>query len=245
MANILVDDFRALMANMGEQQKVAEAKAEIMSGVLVDLLCVVQRSSGVTNYRVCGNVREWDKLDLTEERILAAIDTDNARAHLTRLFSTEAENSRLKQENRSLRMHNKQLQDQLTELQMLSFGNTIEANSEIDKLRARIAELEARPSSLTVAARMASLEGKTLSGAGVVAAVLAGASNSAEPALSTKHSIGYVEGDLCNRDGCEGTIVFNERRNCSCHLGNAPCSGCELRGLVCDECGVFPSEEDL
>lgn len=51
----------------------------------------------------------------------------------------------------------------------------VEIVAERKALKARVLELEARPNSLTVAKRMAAAEGKTLSGAGVVLAVLAGA----------------------------------------------------------------------
>ena len=38
-------------------------------------------------------------------------------------------------------------------------------------------------------------------------------------------SIGYEEGELCGRDGCEGTIAIDPSENCSCHL-HPPCGSC-------------------
>ncbi len=295
MANILVDDFRALMATVGERLRIAEAKAEKMSLLLTELHSVIRHSDGVAGWHLNGELASWESLGFSTSEIDDAIDTDSARAYLTRLFSTEADNSRLRQENRSLRMRNEQLNDRATDTELSYARLRNEADTTVAKLRAEIAQMDARPNSLTVATRMASLEGKTLSGAGVVAAVLAGAAAVSIHASKTEartdpyplkcvqcggdrngkhHNLcndcahqnaeadapvdstfvppvpvykgpGYTEGDLCNRNGCEGTIIHNKRRNCSCHLGGAPCDGCVYRGVICDECDALPDSENV
>ena len=54
--------------------------------------------------------------------------------------------------------------------------------------------------------------------------------------MSKLENIGYLEGESCNRNGCTGDILEEERRSCSCHIA-PPCSACtEPRGY-CDECG--------
>ena len=51
-----------------------------------------------------------------------------------------------------------------------------------------------------------------------------------------KIELGYVEGDICNREACKGIIKEREVEGCTCHL-NPPCSSCmEPRGY-CDTCG--------
>jgi hypothetical protein len=45
--------------------------------------------------------------------------------------------------------------------------------------------------------------------------------------------VGYQEDDICNRDGCPGTMVF-QPENCSCHI-SPPCGAC-INGLQCDTC---------
>jgi len=47
---------------------------------------------------------------------------------------------------------------------------------------------------------------------------------------------GCAEGETCNRDGCQGTMVLEPPYNCTC-FQNAPCSACMGRNVVCDECG--------
>ena len=47
--------------------------------------------------------------------------------------------------------------------------------------------------------------------------------------------IGYFKGDICNRNGCQGTMQRADGV-CRCHL-NPPCSYCENNEIICDECG--------
>ncbi len=54
------------------------------------------------------------------------------------------------------------------------------------------------------------------------------------------NNFGTAEGELCNRDGCEGNLEFTRSINCSCHLGCAPCPSCEAIHLFCPECGWVP-----
>ena len=49
--------------------------------------------------------------------------------------------------------------------------------------------------------------------------------------------LGYEVGEICNRDGCKGTIEEEERRPCYCHAGNPPCSACTDPRVYCEECG--------
>jgi hypothetical protein len=53
---------------------------------------------------------------------------------------------------------------------------------------------------------------------------------------------GYNEGDLCNRDGCKGTINVHDKEGCSCHI-NPPCSSCARTYEYCPECGWDHQEE--
>lgn len=47
---------------------------------------------------------------------------------------------------------------------------------------------------------------------------------------------GTEEGDECNRNGCNGTIVLDRAENCYCHI-TAPCSQCtDENRLHCDKC---------
>ncbi len=48
-------------------------------------------------------------------------------------------------------------------------------------------------------------------------------------------SLGYVEGDLCRRDGCCGVIQERPVENCSCHI-NPPCGACTEPREYCPEC---------
>ena len=54
--------------------------------------------------------------------------------------------------------------------------------------------------------------------------------------------IGIEEGNTCNRDGCQGTMVFEREGACGCHI-NPPCQNCVDAPLVCDECGTELEEE--
>lgn len=55
-------------------------------------------------------------------------------------------------------------------------------------------------------------------------------------------SLGYLEGEKCNRDGCAGIIKEREKRSCSCHI-NPPCSACTENRGYCEVCGWDASEE--
>jgi len=49
---------------------------------------------------------------------------------------------------------------------------------------------------------------------------------------------GCEEGDVCNRDGCEGIIDEHYADGgCYCHCGNPPCSHCVDDRRYCEECG--------
>lgn len=52
------------------------------------------------------------------------------------------------------------------------------------------------------------------------------------------HGIGYEEGDICNRDGCLGSIYieYGFDGGCSC-FNCSPCSWCESTFNECSECG--------
>ncbi|KQI68727.1 hypothetical protein AN189_07460 [Loktanella sp. 3ANDIMAR09] len=54
--------------------------------------------------------------------------------------------------------------------------------------------------------------------------------------------IGTEEGERCNRQGCDGTMVFEDVEGCSCHI-NAPCHGHENQQIICDGCGYGPDDE--
>jgi len=49
-------------------------------------------------------------------------------------------------------------------------------------------------------------------------------------------NFGFMEGDVCNRDGCEGVMYIPEVENCYC-FKCAPCSHCEDNLSICDKCG--------
>lgn len=55
-------------------------------------------------------------------------------------------------------------------------------------------------------------------------------------------TIGKEEGDICNRDGCEGEIEIYQE-TCYCNAGNAPCLACENAHPYCPECGWDPNED--
>ncbi len=54
--------------------------------------------------------------------------------------------------------------------------------------------------------------------------------------------VGYMAGDPCRRNGCNGTIQEMDRRGCSCHI-NPPCSSCTEPRAYCDNCGWDEAEE--
>lgn len=48
--------------------------------------------------------------------------------------------------------------------------------------------------------------------------------------------VGMEEGDVCNRNGCEGTLKYPPVKNCTCFI-SPPCSQCTDNALTCTECG--------
>lgn len=55
--------------------------------------------------------------------------------------------------------------------------------------------------------------------------------------------LGYLEGEICNRDGCEEPISLKEvEGGCSCHI-NPPCTYCMTPREHCTECGWDAQEE--
>lgn len=54
---------------------------------------------------------------------------------------------------------------------------------------------------------------------------------------------GYSEGEICNRNGCNGIIKEHEKEGrCSCHI-NPPCSYCTELNAYCETCGWDAKEE--
>lgn len=53
--------------------------------------------------------------------------------------------------------------------------------------------------------------------------------------INDKHQVGYEEGNVCGRDGCDGTITDAPVENCSCHI-SAPCSQCVENRFYCSKC---------
>lgn len=56
--------------------------------------------------------------------------------------------------------------------------------------------------------------------------------------------LGYEEGSICNRDGCEGVIELEKVSNCSCHI-SAPCWAHENADMCCKECGWRAADDPL
>lgn len=54
---------------------------------------------------------------------------------------------------------------------------------------------------------------------------------------------GYLEDEVCNRNGCKGIITLKDiEGSCSCHI-NPPCSYCETSKEYCPDCGWDAEEE--
>lgn len=63
--------------------------------------------------------------------------------------------------------------------------------------------------------------------------------------LSTVTEEGYVAGEICNRNGCQGVIKEKDTDSCcSCHQ-NAPCSHCTTSREYCPDCGWDGREEQI
>lgn len=56
--------------------------------------------------------------------------------------------------------------------------------------------------------------------------------------------IGYCEGEVCNRDGCEGVIHIPGPKNCSCHI-SPPCGECTSDRTCCPECDWVAVDDPL
>ena len=48
-------------------------------------------------------------------------------------------------------------------------------------------------------------------------------------------ALGFEEGDICGREGCDGRIEIKPPENCSCHIA-PPCSACTAPRAFCPEC---------
>lgn len=58
-----------------------------------------------------------------------------------------------------------------------------------------------------------------------------------------EENFGTLEGEICNRFGCEGIIQENSSgESCYCHI-NPPCSSCCNVDQFCEECGWSNLEE--
>lgn len=57
--------------------------------------------------------------------------------------------------------------------------------------------------------------------------------------------LGYCEGDICHRDGCQGVIAEGDREDgCSCHI-NPPCSACTTPRNFCPVCDWQEKDDPL
>lgn len=54
--------------------------------------------------------------------------------------------------------------------------------------------------------------------------------------------LGYIEGEKCNRHGCNGIMKEHPVENCCCHI-NSPCSACTKERGYCPECGIEVIDE--
>jgi hypothetical protein len=53
--------------------------------------------------------------------------------------------------------------------------------------------------------------------------------------MESTTTLGYAEGEVCNRKGCTGHIDTHPSENCSCHIA-PPCGSCTAPRNFCDEC---------
>lgn len=49
-------------------------------------------------------------------------------------------------------------------------------------------------------------------------------------------TLGFCEGETCNRNGCQGEIQLHPHEGCTCHI-NPPCSACTSPRHFCPVCG--------
>lgn len=58
--------------------------------------------------------------------------------------------------------------------------------------------------------------------------------------------LGYLEGEICNRDGCQGVIKEGDKDRsnggCSCFI-NPPCSYCMQDTHYCPKCDWSAADE--
>ncbi len=54
--------------------------------------------------------------------------------------------------------------------------------------------------------------------------------------------LGYAEGDICARNGCEGVIEMHPPEDCSCHI-SPPCGYCTAPRCYCPECDWQEKDE--
>ncbi len=56
--------------------------------------------------------------------------------------------------------------------------------------------------------------------------------------------LGYIEGERCNRHGCDGIMEERPIENCSCHI-SPPCSSCTEERGYCPKCGADVRDERI
>lgn len=54
--------------------------------------------------------------------------------------------------------------------------------------------------------------------------------------MSEEVEMGFEEGDVCNRNGCDGIMEIRPVENCSCHV-SPPCTNCVENNPICNKCG--------
>lgn len=60
-----------------------------------------------------------------------------------------------------------------------------------------------------------------------------------------ENELGYLKGEICNRNGCNGIIDEHEKEgSCSCHI-NPPCSTCTDASEYCPECEWDGREDQI
>lgn len=64
-----------------------------------------------------------------------------------------------------------------------------------------------------------------------------------KPEKAVEPSKGENEGDVCNRNGCDGVLHFPPVADCCCHV-SPPCQRCIENELCCTKCDWTPSEEE-
>lgn len=61
--------------------------------------------------------------------------------------------------------------------------------------------------------------------------------------MSAKIFLGYEQGEVCNRDGCQGILdEYDTDTSCSCHI-NPPCGHCVNSRVFCPVCEWDGGEE--